>query len=510
MSQDRFTRRGALKALGAVGLAGTAPLVTQARPAANEPQQRPPGAGWLQARNAVVRIDTFGTYDFPELPGIGVETPTGGSGFVVDPSGVAVTANHVVTGAATLQVYVGDDTQRSYNASVLGASECSDLAVIKIHGSGFPALNVASQPVRSGTQVYAYGFPVNSTELSTTDGIVSRTDVSGESNWASVDSVIEHTAKVNFGNSGGPLVNASGAVVGVNYAAYLELDQNLAIGTPVANPIITTLRRGKNVEYIGINSVAIETEAPLTPDGIDRAIHVISVESGSPAFNAGIRAGDRILRIENTQAVRPSTETELPNKAFYCDVLRTKGSDSVIAVQVLRQAPGQTTGGLLLEGTINGEPLRPVGRVGGAGGGAASYGSYSQASDDSGTITVELPNEWSDVRGTPSSLGPRLVAAPDVNGYLTPGTSPASSPSPPTSWAPTRTPCWTSSTSRTPADRAPGPTSQPATSPGARSATCPADRGDPRRPSTSPPGRQTAPTCCSSTSSSSPTGTRRR
>ena len=410
MGSDQATRRQALKTLGAVGLTGVGAV---GMPAAAQQESQPPA--WLQAREAAIRIDTLGTYDFPEFGGLDLEGEFSGSGFLIDPSGIAVTANHVVTGAAALEVFVGEDTQESYNAQVLGASECSDLAVIQLQGSDFPSLDFAQQPVSAGTAVYAHGFPVNSDRLSTTNGIVSRTDVNGESNWASVDSVLEHTARINFGSSGGPLVDERGNVVGVNYAGYLEFDQNLAIGTPVANPIISTLSQGQNVEYVGINGVAIETAVPLTPDGINRAIHVISVESGSPAYQAGIRAGDRVVRIENTRAVRPSDEEALPTKAFYCDVLRTRGSDSVISVQVLRQAPGQVTGGVLLEGTINGDPLQVVPDAGGDGGAPESF---TQVTDDTGTISVDVPANWSDAQTAATEIGPQLIAAPDVNGYL--------------------------------------------------------------------------------------------
>jgi len=420
MRGPAFSRRDAIRTIGAIGVAGLGVGSVSAATEDDAPaQQAPPGGGqqgtpgWLQARNAVIRIETNGTYDFPDFGDF--ELTSGGSGFVIDPSGVAVTANHVVTGAATLEVFLGDDTQESYNARVLGSSECSDLSVIQLQGSGFPALNFAPQPAGPGTEVFSHGFPINSVRLSTTNGIVSRTDVPGESDWASVDSVLEHTARINPGNSGGPLVDRQGRVVGINYASYFGLDQNLAIGSDVAQPIVSTLRQGQNQEYIGINGVAIETDTPMTADGINRAIHVVSVQTGSPAYNAGIRAGDRIIRVENTRAVRPAAEDPLPTKEFYCDVLRTQGSGNPIAVQVLRQAPGQTGGGILLEGVVNGQPLQVVETIEAP---QDVYQNYTQVSDDSGTISVDVPTEWSDVRSVEGEIGPMLYASPNVNQYL--------------------------------------------------------------------------------------------
>jgi serine protease Do len=401
------TRRRALKAIGVAGFAGVG---VAGRTAAQDQQGPPP---WLAARDAVVRIEAFGTYDFPDFGDF--ELAAWGTGFIIDPSGIAVTANHVVTGAATLEVFVGDDDDESFNASFVGSSECSDLAVIDIRGNDFPSLSFASASAGAGTEVYTHGFPVNSERMSTTNGIVSRTDVSGESNWASVDSVLEHTAKITFGNSGGPLVNGNGEVVGVNYAAFQDVDQNLAIGTEVAQPIVSTLRQGQNQEYIGINAVAVESPVPLTPDGINRALHVISVQTGSPAFNAGIRAGDLILRVENTRAVRPAEEALLPTKEFYCDVLRTQGSTNPIAVQVLRAVPGQQSGGLLLEGVVNGQPLQVVGTVSPQ---ETPYGSFTTVSDNSGVINVEVPTAWNDVQSTTTEIGPAILVSPNVNDYL--------------------------------------------------------------------------------------------
>lgn len=89
-------------------------------------------------QKATVQIEGTGSFRNPD-PEVGLETNVvgSGSGFVIDPSGVAVTNNHVVTGMASLEVFVNDE---SYNAKILGASECSDLAVIDIEGEGFDFL----------------------------------------------------------------------------------------------------------------------------------------------------------------------------------------------------------------------------------------------------------------------------------------------------------------------------------------------------------------------------------
>ena len=168
-------------------------------------------------QGAVIQIEAQGTFvdpEFGEYSGAGR-----GSGFIIDPSGIAVTNNHVVTGAALLKVWIGGDTSKTYNARILGVSECSDLAVIDIEGDGFPYLDWYDQPIKVGLDVYTAGFPLGDPEYTLTKGIVSKESADGETNWASVDSVIMHDATINPGNSGGPLVDQDGKVVGINYAA---------------------------------------------------------------------------------------------------------------------------------------------------------------------------------------------------------------------------------------------------------------------------------------------------
>ena len=116
-----------------------------------------------------------------------------GSGFVIDLSGIAVTNNHVVTGATFLQVCVDGEVEPR-NARILGVSECSDLAVIDIDGTGFPCLECSDGPIEVGTKVYVAGFPDGDPEYALVEGIVSKAKSDADTYWASVDSAIEHTA----------------------------------------------------------------------------------------------------------------------------------------------------------------------------------------------------------------------------------------------------------------------------------------------------------------------------
>jgi len=113
-------------------------------------------------KSAVVQIEAQGTFvdpEFGEYSGAGR-----GTGFIIDPSGLAVTNNHVVTGAALLKVWIGGDTGKSYNAQIIAVSECSDLALIDIEGGNFPYLDWYSDPIQVGLEIYAAGFPLGDPE----------------------------------------------------------------------------------------------------------------------------------------------------------------------------------------------------------------------------------------------------------------------------------------------------------------------------------------------------------
>ncbi len=390
----------------------------------------PTAAGTLQdVQAAVVRIVGTGTFADPATGGVQANVPGSGSGFVIDPSGIAVTNNHVVTGAALLEVYVAGDDE-PHNARVLGVSECSDLAVIKIDGANFDYLDWYDGPVAPGTEIYAAGFPLGDTEYTVLDGIVSKANADGETSWASVDAVIEHSADTLPGNSGGPIVTADGQVVAVNYAGN-DLGQSFAIGIDVARPIVDQLADGTDVESIGINGEAIF-------DGTNSGIFVSSVESGSPADVAGVKAGDLLLSMESIVLATDGT------MADYCSILRSHAPTDTLSIEVYRPEIDS-----LLEGQLNGRMLEVVtsfatefDEVVADDTGGFEYTGYTTITDESALISVSVPVEWADVdgRGWQSDLatgvaeiiGPALSAAPDITAFRdtwgTPGVFIAASP----------------------------------------------------------------------------------
>jgi serine protease Do len=293
------------------------------------------------AKSAIIQIEAKGSFVDPEV-GLMLNVAGRGSGFIIDPSGIAVTNNHVVTGAATLEVWVGGESE-SHNARILGVSECSDLAVIDIDGDDFPYLQWYEGTISAGMDVYAAGFPLGNPEYTLTKGIVSKEKASGETSWASVDNVIEHDATINPGNSGGPLITPDGEVVGINYASESRQGTQtrfFAIARDEATAAIDAMRSGEDVDSIGINGRAVNNGEGLS------GIWVSSVKSGSPADVAGIKGGDVIITIEGLVLATDYTMSD------YCDILRTHDPGDTLNVQVLRFSTNE-----FLEGQINGRPL---------------------------------------------------------------------------------------------------------------------------------------------------------
>jgi serine protease Do len=247
-----------------------------------------------------------------------------------------------------------------------------------------------------------------------TQGIVSKAQADGESDWASVDSVLEHDATINPGNSGGPLVSDNGQVVGVNYASSSGFSQYFAISRDEALQVIDQLQAGENVESIGVNGAAVTfDDGTISGSGI----WVSSVASGSAADEAGVLPGDIITTLEGLVLATDGS------MADYCDILRTKGDDSTMSIEVLRYQQGE-----YLTGQLNGRVLETAGVFGQQLAGdvpdtGGDYSEYTQVTDDYGAIVVEVPSGWTDIDGSAwidegDVIGASIWAAPDLDGFI--------------------------------------------------------------------------------------------
>jgi serine protease Do len=274
--------------------------------------------------------DFLRQFGFPDMPGGQQQQPQPqrgeGSGFVVTSDGYILTNAHVVRDASEITVKLTD--RREFKAKLVGLDDRTDVAVIKIDGKDLPVVRIGDpSKLKPGQWVVAIGSPFGM-ENSVTAGIVSATsrDLPDEGYVP----FIQTDVAVNPGNSGGPLFNLAGEVVGINSQIYSQsggyMGLSFAIPIDMANDVREQLVSTGHVtrSMIGVRIQGIE--AGLAESlGLDRprGALVSDVEEGGPADKAGIRPGDIILSVDgkpvetNTalpamiSAIRPGNSTEL-------------------------------------------------------------------------------------------------------------------------------------------------------------------------------------------------------
>jgi S1-C subfamily serine protease len=265
----------------------------------------------------------FGTSSQPEARGTGV---------LLDPSGYIVTNNHVVEGNQSLSVLLANGDKRG--AALVGADSFSDLAVLKIDGNGFPtALLGDSSVVQPGQMVVAIGSALGDFRNTVTLGVISALGRSLETDKGfNQEDLIQTDAAINRGNSGGPLINLRGEVVGINtmIAGRSTSTEVVAEGLGFAIPANTVrqvvdqiIRSGKVARpYLGVSwqsvtaSVASYYDLPVKAGAL-----VTGVSPNTPASQAGLKTGDIIVKIDDQ-----TVDTETP---FVNALMRHKVGDQV-------------------------------------------------------------------------------------------------------------------------------------------------------------------------------------
>ena len=222
-----------------------------------------------------------------------------GSGFIVDPSGLVVTNNHVVANADVVTVQLSDG--RELEGRVLGRDDKTDVAVVQItQGSGFQAVDWGdSDGTRVGDSVFAVGSPFGLGNT-VTSGIVS---ARGREIGGAYDDFLQVDAAINSGNSGGPLFDASGRVIGVNTAIFTPSGGNVGIGFAIpahlAREIATEIVQNGSVSRgrIGVSMTDLDEDIArrLGLSSEDGAL-IAEVEARGPAARSGLKPGDVILR----------------------------------------------------------------------------------------------------------------------------------------------------------------------------------------------------------------------
>ncbi len=253
---------------------------------------------------------------------------SGGSGFIISPDGYILTNNHVIEGATKVEVHYGADENgnggHTVEAKIVGHDAATDIALLKIESNGnLPNIPLGdSDRIRKGDWAIAVGNPFEF-ENTLTVGVISAKgrSLGLSTQTRSFENFIQTDAAINFGNSGGPLININGEVVGINTAIRGGGAQGIGFATPIntAKRLLPQLKQGKIVRgYLGMGIYEVTEDVKQAfnlPEA--RGALVQQVEPGKPADKAGIEKGDVIIEIDGRKI---NTNRELIDYISYLPV----------------------------------------------------------------------------------------------------------------------------------------------------------------------------------------------
>ena len=241
-----------------------------------------------------------------------------GSGVIISADGLVLTNAHVVDGADVIQVQLSD--KRTIRADLVGTSPSHDVALVRLRDTTklVPATLGSSDAMQVGDQVVAIGNALALGDTPTvTTGIVSAKGRTLQDGQTTLKNLIQTDAAINHGNSGGPLLNAAGQVVGINSAGIPDAENlGFAIEIDAIRPLIDELKTGKDAEvkvqaFLGISSADARQ---LTPDEANQlgvngkdGVVVVDVQPQSAASDAGLKAGDILKQVDGKDVSGPQT-----------------------------------------------------------------------------------------------------------------------------------------------------------------------------------------------------------
>ena len=280
-----------------------------------------------------------------------------GSGFILDKDGHILTNDHVVGNADEIEVTLPDG--RNFKAELLGSDPKSDIALIKIKGDNLPFLKLGdSDQVKPGQWALAMGNPfgniVNNPKPTITAGIVSavhRTINIREEDRMYGD-LIQTDAAINQGNSGGPLVNLKGEVIGINTLIFSPSGGSVGIGFAIpinrGKAILQDLISGREIRHgwlgLWLQDVSMEMVRQFGLSTQETGALVFKVEKGSPGEAAGFESGDIILEINEQRIVNTADVTRIvsgkrPGEKLQCRIFRS-GAEKKIQAEIGERKEG--------------------------------------------------------------------------------------------------------------------------------------------------------------------------
>jgi serine protease Do len=302
-----------------------------------------------------VRIDPFAGTREP----VTQEQQGGGSGFLISDDGYIVTNNHVVTGGprgeAVNQVTVTLTNGKEYKARIVGRDAASDLALLKIDATGLPFVKFGdSAKARVGDWVVAIGNPLG-LGSTVTAGIISavQRNLGGGGPY---DRYIQTDTAINRGNSGGPLFDLHGNVVGINNMLISPVGANIgvnfAIPAEAAIPVINALKSGEKIQrgYLGIGIAPVDEDmAAALGLPKDRGERVGRIEEGQAAEKAGLKRGDVVTKVDGKDVTPSQTLSYIvantkPGTRIPLEIIRDGKTMTLYAVVGTRPPEEQLAG----------------------------------------------------------------------------------------------------------------------------------------------------------------------
>ena len=259
-----------------------------------------------------------------------------GSGFIISPDGYILTNDHVAGNAKEITITLTNGAK--YNATLVGTDQVSDVALLKIDEKNLPYIKLGnSDDVITGEWVIALGNPFGLFDISdkptVTVGVVSATGINLKAQEGRVyKGMIQTDAAINSGNSGGPLVNSLGEVIGVNSVIYTPNQGNIGLGFAIpinrVKQIVAELKRSGKIDRAWYTGLEIQTVDARVARyfGLDKAEGVIvsDVKKGSPADRAGFRVGDIIIEANGEKVDDEESLSAVVDDLRVGDIVRMK------------------------------------------------------------------------------------------------------------------------------------------------------------------------------------------